>query len=239
MISLDNLKTAISAIKSDINSIASRYLKKTDAASTYITKKDAENSFATKSSVSNLSYFNVTQGEEPSLLELKESQLKDLRLYDANSDIQANAYGIVYRHYRNGTIGDLSIQRGSNLHFTFIVGNAESVITEFPNIGGIGYGSFWIANLEDIRKVAYGDINELYKTNTGDLVYRAGVYVDTNPSYVVYFNLKRTSETKNSTEGRLCGFGVGSEGELYYIVTDPVSNSTTSDFLKFTVSRIV
>lgn len=239
MVSLDNLKTAVSAIKSEINSIASRYLKKTDANNIYITKKSADKSFATKSSVPNLSYFNVAQSEESSILELTESQLKDLRLYDANSDIPANAYGIVYKHYKNGTIGDLSIQRGSNLHFTFIVGNAESVITEFPNVGGLGSGVFWIADLEKIRKVAYGSIDELYKTRTGDLVYRLGIYVDTNPSYKVEVCLKRTNEIKKSTEGRLCGFGVGSEGELYYVVTDSVNASETPEFLHFTVSRIV
>lgn len=59
MVSLDNLKTAISAIKSEISSISSRYLKKTDAYNTYITKKNANSVFATKSSIPKILGFDV------------------------------------------------------------------------------------------------------------------------------------------------------------------------------------
>ena len=82
MVSLDNSKTAISAIKSEIkaetnsikseiNRIATRYLKKTDASKIYITKDSANKSFATKSSVTEIRYFSESQDTLTKIDELR------------------------------------------------------------------------------------------------------------------------------------------------------------------------
>ena len=235
MVSLDNLKTAISAIKAEINSIASRYLKKTDASSIYITKDDANKSFATKSSVTDVGYFSESQDTLTSI-----GKLKFPYFSRANRTLGAVEY-----NPRQSNLGDLGIAGVNNIGFVFNLPESSAATTTVGNEiadlkpGDSVSGTFAEndSQLNNIKKVALSNTQDEYSTptkNQGIMYYNLQVINRFDSGMTLSFKL---SASNNPNSPRLQGIAYGNSGELYYFVSDEISSDSTLN-IPFTITRI-
>lgn len=236
MVSLDNLKTAMAAIKAEINSIASRYLKKTDASSIYITKNDANKSFATKSSVTDVGYFSESQDALTRI-----GKLRFPYFSRANRTL-----GTVEYNPRQSNLGDLGIAGVNNIGFVFNLPEsyeANVTIGYPPEMlkapGGSVSGTF-AANdteLNSVKKVALSNAQDEYSTptkNQGTMYYNIRVINVNDGGETLSFKL---SASNNPNSPRLQGTAYGNSGELYYFVSDEISSDSTLN-IPFTITRI-
>lgn len=238
MVSLDNLKTALSAIKSDINSIASRYLKKTDADSIYITKKSANNSFATKSSVPKISSF-----EDPHTLKA----IRSLKFPSKNYSY-APLGSIEYTGDTYDT-SELSFKGKDYIRYDFDLDLMDGgVVRDYVNIVGGGLSDLKsgqsitdkFAKSEDslarAKKVALSSTGKEFSTPRefqGVMYYT--VQVDT---YTFRLTSSNVGYLAVGAPARLHGL-LSSEydGHLYYFISDEITESTPVG-IPFTVTRL-
>lgn len=240
MVSLDNLKTAISAIKTEINSIVlylnSRFLKKTDASSIYMTKDSANKSFATKSSVTDVGYFSESQDTLTSI-----GKLRFPYFSRANKTL-----GTVEYNPRQSNLGDLGIAGVNNIGFVFNLPEsyeANVTIGYDPGVlklpGGSVSGTFAgnDTELNNVKKVALSNAQDEYSTptkNQGTMYYNIRVINVNEGGETLSFKL---SASNNPNSPRLQGTAYGNSGELYYFVSDKISSDSTLN-IPFTITRI-
>ena len=236
MVSLDNLKTAISAIKSEI---VSRYLKKSDAENIYITKKDAIKSFPAKLDTTNVSYFSESKD--------KLTNIRKLRLpYTYKED---KRLGTVEYNPSNFSTGDLAITGASNIGFVFNLpyeGYEDTAYIQDDKLGSLQpwdsvSGTFASSDsqLNSVKKAALSNTINEYGTMTsqqGVMYYNIKVCNKTGSSNKTELHFK-LSASNNSTSPRLQGMAYGNEGELYYFISDKIS-SVSSLNIPFTITRI-
>lgn len=232
MVSLDNLKTAISAIKSEINS----YLKKTDANNIYITKESADKSFATKSSVTKIGYFSESQDTLTNIskLGLPYAYREDKKL------------GTVEYNPSKSSLGNLVITGASNIGFVFNLPGEDYEDTVYigNELDGLKPGdsvSGTFAESDDqlsrIKKAALSNTQDEYSTITkkqGIIYYNIKVVNRFNYFPKLFFKL---SVSSNSNYPRLQGMANGYNGGLYYFISDEISNDSTLN-IPFTITRI-
>lgn len=248
MVSLDNLKTAISAIKSEIkaetnsikseiNRIATRYLKKTDASKIYITKDSANKSFATKSSVTKIRYFSESQDTL--------TKIDELRFPYFNR--KANRFlGTVEYNPLQSNLGNLRIAGADNIGFVFnLPENGEDtaylsdigMISSIPGLSQSGLFARSDLYLRDVKKVALSNTKDEYSTltkNQGTMYYNVRVKDKQDDIRSLSFKLSASS---NPNSPRLQGMTYGKDGALYYFVSDEISSGSTVD-IPFTLTRI-
>lgn len=240
MVSLDNLKTAMAAIKAEINSIViylnSRFLKKTDASSIYVTKDSANKSFATKSSVTDVGYFSESQDTLTSI-----GKLRFPYFSRANRTL-----GTVEYNPRQSNLGDLGIAGVNNIGFVFNLPESyeANVTIGYPpemlkSPGGSVSGTFAgnDTELNRVKKVALSNAQDEYSTptkNQGTMYYNIRVINVDDGGETLSFKL---SASNNPNSPRLQGMAYGNSGELYYFVSDEISSDSTVN-IPFTLTRI-
>lgn len=248
MVSLDNLKTAISAIKaeikaetnsikSEINRIATRYLKKTDASEIYITKDSANKSFATKSSVTKIRYFSESQDTLTKIDELRFPYFSR-----ANKTL-----GTVEYNPLQSNLGNLRVAGVDNIGFVFnLPENNEAdtaylsdagIISLIPGLSQSGLFARSDLYLRDVKKVALSNTKDEYSTltkNQGTMYYNVRVIDRQDNSRSLSFKLSASS---NPNSPRLQGMTYGKDGALYYFVSDEIYSNSTVD-IPFTLTRI-
>ena len=249
MVSLDNLKTAISAIKaeikaetnsikSEINRIATRYLKKTDASKIYITKDSANKSFATKSSVTEIRYFSESQDTLTKIDELRFPYFSR----------KANRFlGTVEYNPLQSNLGNLRVAGVDNIGFVFNLpeNNKEDtaylsdagIISLTPGLSQSGLFARSDLYLRDVKKVALSNTKDEYSTltkNQGTMYYNVRVIDRQDNSRSLSFKLSASS---NPNSPRLQGMTYGKDGALYYFVSDEIYSNSTVD-IPFTLTRI-
>lgn len=249
MVSLDNLKTAISAIKSEIkaetnsikseiNRIATRYLKKTDASNIYITKDSANKSFATKSSVTEIRYFSESQDTLTKIDELRFPYFSR----------KANRFlGTVEYNPLQSNLGNLRVAGVDNIGFVFNLpeNNEEDtaylsyagIISLIPGLSQTGLFARSDSYLRDVKKVALSNTKDEYSTltkNQGTMYYNVRVIDRQDNSRSLSFKLSASS---NPNSPRLQGMTYGKDGALYYFVSDEIYSNSTVD-IPFTLTRI-
>lgn len=233
MVSLDNLKTAVSAIKSEI---VSKYLKKTDANNIYITKESADKSFATKSSVPKIGYFSESQDTL--------TNISKIRLpYVDKAD---RKLGTVEYNPRQYNLGDLGISGASNIGFVFNLPGEDYEDTVYigneldglkPGDSVSGTFAETDSQLSNIKKVALSNTQDEYSTITkqqGTMYYNIKIVNRFNYFTKMFFKLSASS---NSISPRLQGMTYGHNGGLYYFISDEISNDSTLN-IPFTITRI-
>lgn len=236
MVSLDNLKTAISAIKSEI---VSRYLKKSDAENIYITKKDAIKSFPAKLDTTNVSYFSESKDKLTNIrkLRLPHTYKEDKRL------------GTVEYNPSDFSPGDLAITGASNIGFVFNLpyeGHEDIAYIQDDKLGSLqpwdsvsGTFASSDSSLSSVKKAALSNTVNEYGTMTsqqGVMYYNIKVRNKTGSSNKTELHFK-LSASNNSTSPRLQGMAYGNGGELYYFISDKIS-SVSSLNIPFTITRI-
>lgn len=232
MVSLDNLKTAMAAIKAEINS----YLKKEDASSIYMTKDSANKSFATKSSVTDVGYFSESQDALTSI-----GKLRFPYFSRANRTL-----GTVEYNPRQSNLGDLGVAGASNISFVFNLPgeNNEDIISVGNEIEGLKPGDSISgtfaktdSELNNIKKVALSNAQDEYSTptkNQGTMHYNIIVTNLFDSGTKLSFKL---SASNNPNSPRLQGMAYGNSGELYYFISDKISSDSTLN-IPFTITRI-
>lgn len=249
MVSLDNLKTAMAAIKSEIkaetnsikseiNRIATRYLKKTDASKIYITKDSANKSFATKSSVTEIRYFSESQDTLTKIDELRFPYFSR----------KANRFlGTVEYNPLQSNLGNLRVAGVDNIGFVFNLpeNNEEDtaylsdagIISLIPGLSQSGLFARSDLYLRDVKKVALSNTKDEYSTltkNQGTMYYNVRVIDRQDNSRSLSFKLSASS---NPNSPRLQGMTYGKDGALYYFVSDEIYSNSTVD-IPFTLTRI-
>lgn len=249
MVSLDNLKTALSAIKSEIkaetnsikseiNRIATRYLKKTDANKIYITKDSANKSFATKSSVTEIRYFSESQDTLTKIDELRFPYFSR----------KANRFlGTVEYNPLQSDLGNLRVAGVDNIGFVFNLpenGEADTaylsdigIISLIPGLSQSGLFARSDLDLRNAKKVALSNTKDEYSTltkNQGTMYYNVRVIDKQDDSRSLSFKLSASS---NPNSHRLQGMTYGKDGALYYFVSDEIYSNSTVD-IPFTLTRI-
>ena len=249
MVSLDNLKTALSAIKSEIkaetnsikseiNRIATRYLKKTDANKIYITKDSANKSFATKSSVTEIRYFSESQDTLTKIDELRFPYFSR----------KANRFlGTVEYNPLQSDLGNLRVAGVDNIGFVFnLPENGEEdtaylsdigIISLIPGLSQSGLFARSDLDLRNAKKVALSNTKDEYSTltkNQGTMYYNVRVIDKQDDSRSLSFKLSASS---NPNSHRLQGMTYGKDGALYYFVSDEIYSNSTVD-ISFTLTRI-
>ena len=239
MVSLDNLKTAVSAIKSEINSIASRYLKKTDADSIYITKKNAKNSFATKSSVPKILGFDDVSNPDNT------HNIRSLKFPDSIEDYDTVLGFIKYGDYSEGS---LNVAGYKNIQFAFSADTIDNIYASDRGSLNPGSTSLWYlksgesvtgvfaideASLVRAKRAALSSTGKEFNTSGSmqGVIYH-DVYVDS-----INFRLISTNRESHSPLAERLYDIISTQYGLFYFVSDKITEDTPVN-IPFTITRI-
>ena len=239
MVSLDNLKTAISAIKSEMSSIASRYLKKTDANSIYITKKTANNSFATKSSVPKILSFIESPNTPYSVRYLK----------FPDRDYSNSVVGTIQYHEGQYDLGSLVFKGYENVQYAFSADIINSTLGDdrgslsdaYADISELKSGesvSGVFAKTEDdlvrAKRAALSTTSKEFNTpSTMQGILYHDVRVDKYIFRLISTNINEVTPSSARLYCTLCD----PSGHLYFFVSDTITSDTPIN-IPFTITRL-
>lgn len=239
MVSLDNLKTAVSAIKSEINSIASRYLKKTDASSIYITKRAANNSFATKSSVPKILSFRESPNSTYSVRSLK----------FPDRDYSNSVVGAIQYHEGQYDLGSLVFKGYENVQYAFSADIINSTLGDdrgslsdaYADISELKSGesiSGVFAKTEDdlvrAKRAALSTTSKEFNTpRTMQGILYHDVRIDRYIFRLISTNINEVTPSSARLYCTLCG----PSGHLYFFISDTITSDTPIN-IPFTITRL-
>lgn len=239
MVSLDNLKTAVSAIKSEISSIASRYLKKTDADSIYITKKTANNSFATKSSVPKILGFDDVNNPGNT------HAIRSLKLPDSIENYDTVLGFIKYGDY---TEGNLCMAGYRDIQFAFSADTIDNVYAS--DTGALDPGSKSLRYLESGESVT-----GIFATDEASLVrakraalsstgrefntrgsMQGVIYHDVHVDGINFRLISTNRDNYQAVNARLYEI-ISTQHGLFYFVSASITEDTAAK-IPFTITRL-
>lgn len=235
MVSLDNLKTAMAAIKTEINS----YLKKADASSIYMTKDSANKSFATKSSVPKILGFK--DADYPS----NTHTIRSLKLPDSQEDYDVVLGAIKYGNY---TQSNLCMAGYRDVQFAFSADTIDGVYASDSGTLDAGSKSLqelkrgesvtgvFATNEDSLARAKRAALSSTGKEFNTSRAMQGVIYHEVGVGGITFRLISTNKDSYQSLNERLYGIISNSYG-LFYFISDNISGNTTVN-IPFTITRL-